>query len=286
MNQSTNQSQKPQIQTRRPISNYEYLDPTREDDSIVDGFRYKSGRRYHFLDGVKYPLPCDTEETYRLKLNYSISRYCWKGNIFYSPLENELAKGGMRVLDDQQPSNVGFLQCNIHDGLPFPDDTFDFVFMSHMFTSITESQWQNVVDDLVRVAKPGGWIELMESDYINPTFGPVNREIQNQDTMLLISRGINMNIGPSVYKYFENIDELEDEIFTGQTVTPLGNGTVGELASHFAVRLHEYMGISTQELEEKFKICQKEMEEYNTVLNIHRFYVQKKICTEKSEDSW
>ncbi|CAG8620680.1 19287_t:CDS:2 [Gigaspora rosea] len=325
MNQSTNQNQKPQFQTKRPLSDYESLNPTREDDdSIMDGFHYKSGRRYHFLEGVKYPLPCDTDEAYRLKINYSLSRYCWKGNIFYSPLENELAKGVIRVLDvgcgpggwlldmatqypnstfvgvdissmipkDQQPSNMGFLQCNIHNGLPFPDDTFDFVFMSHMFTSITENQWQDVVGDLVRVTKPGGWIELMEGDYINSTSGPVTREIQTQLTILMRARGINMNIGPSVYKYFENIEDLEDEIFTSQTVTPLGNGTVGELAfknykaSHFAVRLHEYMGISKQELEDMFKISQKEMDDYETTLNIHRFYVQKKIYSAKSEDSW
>ncbi|KAF0333034.1 hypothetical protein F8M41_017345, partial [Gigaspora margarita] len=79
MNQSTNQNQKPQFQTKRPLSDFESLNPTREDDdSIMDGFHYKSGRRYHFLEGVKYPLPCDTDETYRLKINYSISRYCWK----------------------------------------------------------------------------------------------------------------------------------------------------------------------------------------------------------------
>jgi len=61
-----------------------------------------------------------------------------------------------------KPKNVSFLQLNATNGLPFPDDTFDYVFVRWLTTAFTEEQWKSaILPELVRVCKPGGWIEVI-----------------------------------------------------------------------------------------------------------------------------
>jgi ubiquinone/menaquinone biosynthesis C-methylase UbiE len=63
--------------------------------------------------------------------------------------------------DQKKPENATFLQ-NMLDGLPFEDNTFDFVYQRSLASAISEDQWKNdVIYELYRVTKPGGWIELM-----------------------------------------------------------------------------------------------------------------------------
>jgi SAM-dependent methyltransferase len=55
------------------------------------------------------------------------------------------------------PSNVEFRQHNLLDGLPYPDDTFEFVHIQSVGPEFTESQWETFVyQELARVLKPGG----------------------------------------------------------------------------------------------------------------------------------
>ena len=43
------------------------------------------------------------------------------------------------------PQNVEFIKTNVLDGLPFPDNQFDYVHISFMNFSFTEDQWINIV---------------------------------------------------------------------------------------------------------------------------------------------
>lgn len=62
------------------------------------------------------------------------------------------------------PPNCSFLVANTLEGLPFPDDTFDYVFQRLVVLAYKPIEWGRVVTELVRITKPGGWVELIESD--------------------------------------------------------------------------------------------------------------------------
>ncbi|RUP46420.1 hypothetical protein BC936DRAFT_146984 [Jimgerdemannia flammicorona] len=57
--------------------------------------------------------------------------------------------------------NCTFVKANTLEGLPFEDDTFDYVFQVLTFTT---ADWPKAISELVRVTKPGGWVELVETD--------------------------------------------------------------------------------------------------------------------------
>ncbi|KAJ3280601.1 hypothetical protein HK104_000561, partial [Borealophlyctis nickersoniae] len=63
-----------------------------------------------------------------------------------------------------KPSNLDFLVHNLNDPLPFPSDTFDLVRMRFLVLGLTTEQWPKVISELVRVTKPGGYVELSEPD--------------------------------------------------------------------------------------------------------------------------
>ncbi|KAF9092941.1 hypothetical protein BGX27_001695, partial [Mortierella sp. AM989] len=62
------------------------------------------------------------------------------------------------------PSNCKFIQHNILDGLPFPDNTFGFVYQRLLVAGLKPEDWATVLKEIERVTKPGGWIELVEAD--------------------------------------------------------------------------------------------------------------------------
>ncbi|RUS30864.1 S-adenosyl-L-methionine-dependent methyltransferase [Jimgerdemannia flammicorona] len=60
------------------------------------------------------------------------------------------------------PENCTFIHADTLKKLPFEDNTFDFVFQRLMLLAFTPADWNMAISELVRVTKPGGWIELYE----------------------------------------------------------------------------------------------------------------------------
>lgn len=60
------------------------------------------------------------------------------------------------------PGNVRFGLADTLKGLPFEDGTFDYCFQRLHCAVWREAEWPKVINELVRVTKPGGWIELGE----------------------------------------------------------------------------------------------------------------------------
>ncbi|CAG8452215.1 2880_t:CDS:2 [Diversispora eburnea] len=65
-----------------------------------------------------------------------------------------------------KPHNVNFCQLNVITNglLAFESNTFDFVYIRFMNLALMENQWSELLQELIRVCKPGGWIECMEGD--------------------------------------------------------------------------------------------------------------------------
>lgn len=57
-----------------------------------------------------------------------------------------------------RPANVQFQICNLLEGLPFPDNTFDIVNFSFFIVAFKSEEWLNILKEIKRVLKPGGYI--------------------------------------------------------------------------------------------------------------------------------
>jgi 2-polyprenyl-3-methyl-5-hydroxy-6-metoxy-1,4-benzoquinol methylase len=144
-------------------------------------------RRY--VTGISSMLPNDEQEIDPLDVQHYLLRHVLKGN-YLSPLAQparilDSGCGTGRWLSEMAlefpqadlvgldltpiasettafPSNCHFQTSSVLEGLPFEDGSFDFVHQRFMMLAIPHTDWQRLVNELARVTRRRGWIELAE----------------------------------------------------------------------------------------------------------------------------
>lgn len=154
-----------------------------------------------------YILPWNMEEVNRLDFQHHLLRQAMSGN-YRAPLKRpknildvgcgtgrwaqEMAQTfsdanviGLDIFDPPvetnasiKPSNYQFVMADVLKGLPFSPYQFDFVHQRSLSYVIPTPRWLQVVNELVRVTRPGGIIELVEPDNTFQNAGPACTQIQ------------------------------------------------------------------------------------------------------------
>lgn len=188
------------------------------------------GGRTH-ARGIPYVLPRDLEEMNRLDFQHYILRQVFKGNFLAPvhrplqvldvgagtgrwareiaiafadanvigvdinppPVDEQAEAGGA----DLRPQNYVFVPGNVLEGLPFPDASFDFVHMRLLVLAVPHDRWPFVVSELIRVTRPGGWVESVETILVERG-GPGMDQIITWTRALLARRGIDFMDGSHV----------------------------------------------------------------------------------------
>ncbi|CAO3598500.1 unnamed protein product [Absidia cylindrospora] len=221
-------------------------------------FRYKEGRRYHEDETIPYVLPNDDEEIDRVHQQHWLFRYLFQSN-FEVPLHNDLEKG-ITVLDtgcgpgtwlfemaedyphsqfhgiditpvfpeNIKPANVQFALGNIAERLPYPDNHFDYIHQRLLIFGLTLPQWDLAIQELLRILKPGGWIEFVEVDQEAQNMGPLLKIIIDAMEHMLISRNMVPNIGLKLVGYLEKY-HLESIQSTVKEFPMRHSGKLGDL---------------------------------------------------------
>ncbi|MGH2517124.1 MAG: class I SAM-dependent methyltransferase, partial [Ktedonobacterales bacterium] len=185
--------------------------------------------------GLPYALPADMEEINRLDFQHYMLRYAFRGNYaapvgdpasildagtgtgrwavemaqhfpradvigvdVKPPAVDERAANSLTA--DPRPANYRFVPGNLLEGLPFPDGSFDFVHMRLLFTAIPHDRWPAVVAELVRVTRPGGWVELVDSIGL-ANGGPHVEQLMEWIRQLSSRRGVDLMDGGRVADY-------------------------------------------------------------------------------------
>ncbi|KAF1797290.1 S-adenosyl-L-methionine-dependent methyltransferase, partial [Mucor lusitanicus] len=64
--------------------------------------------------------------------------------------------------EKDMPTNTRFVVGNLADNIPYPDNTFDFIYQRLLYFAFTKEQWIQNLKELHRALKPGGCVELIE----------------------------------------------------------------------------------------------------------------------------
>lgn len=202
-------------------------------NNAADGdqrFQLLSGRLHSTQ--APYVLPTDEREIRRLNFQHHMLRLVMQGN-FAAPIRQprdildvgsgsgrwaiemaqqfphanvigvDLVTAPMDTAAQQErlPDNYLFVEGNILEGIAFAHATFDFVHQRCMMWAIPAHSWQNVVNELVRVTRPGGGVELMEASPV--TGAPALDMMRDWQVQLAQTRGIDILIGSKIHTFLE-----------------------------------------------------------------------------------
>ncbi|KAF8231777.1 hypothetical protein L208DRAFT_1398447 [Tricholoma matsutake] len=92
----------------------------------------------------------------------------WRDSQFVGldivPLHPDLQQVGSPDL----ASRITWVQTNFLEGLPFPNEEFDFVHIKRIALGVPEDKWDFLLEEISRVMKPGGAFEMHEEDLFFP----------------------------------------------------------------------------------------------------------------------
>lgn len=85
-----------------------------------------------------------------------------------------------------QHPNVSLQQIDALAPFPFADASFDFVHARFIMFFVPVVKWPGLIGEMLRVTKPGGWLEVIETDFMRG--GPLYTRILQATLPLLQAR--------------------------------------------------------------------------------------------------
>ncbi|CAG8448789.1 2905_t:CDS:2 [Ambispora leptoticha] len=245
-------------------------------------------------------------------------KFLWKGN-FMAPVKEMLKTQGTMVLDigcgdaswifdtakdypnsrfigidiqsdlawKKKQTNVKFREFDFaNNGLPYKNDYFDYVHGRFLGTQFTESEYcKKVIEESIRVTKPGGIIELFESEFRWVNEGPALKKLLDGYREMLELKDINPHLSLNIGRYLRDTGYVI-HIRTETRLLPLGGwaGRLGEIASEVIkdgledgkIALSQSMHMSSTEYDSLCMEATFEFDEYNVQMPTVRWYCTKR----------
>ncbi|KAI7863333.1 S-adenosyl-L-methionine-dependent methyltransferase [Spinellus fusiger] len=220
------------------------------------------GRSYHNIETSSYFLPRDEEEQDRLNSQHFALKALYGSNI--APAIHEKLPSHPHILDigcgsgswvmevgieypnaqvkgidmmDMfptmiRPENVIFELTNVLDGIPYPDNTFDFVHMRLMITALRINEWSAVLAEIYRTVKPGGIVQLTESNFTSIEQSPLIKICLTEFLSVMQERGqdpwIASKLGSLLKEHsFEDIHVDTKRVDFGEPKNPISTEMLG-----------------------------------------------------------
>ncbi|UZJ52529.1 hypothetical protein CBS101457_001849 [Exobasidium rhododendri] len=86
--------------------------------------------------------------------------------------------------DEDLQARVSWVVANALQGLPFPNDSFDFVHIRMINCGVSESRWTTLLSEVLRVLTPSGRLEIIDTDW---SFFGTPKEMMTSDLQDLVS---------------------------------------------------------------------------------------------------
>ncbi|CAB4474660.1 uncharacterized protein OCT59_020268 [Rhizophagus irregularis] len=271
---------------------------------------------------LKYYLPNNYTDVDRQHNNTFVKKEVFQGS-FSASIEERLNRGECKVLDvccgpgtwlldlaakhekssffgvdikpifptEIKPSNLNFIQADVSNGLPFPDNEFDFVNQETMLFIWTIDQWDFILSELVRVTCPGGYIQICEQNFsVYKGIGPVFYKILEDGHYASgLKRNVDIKITPRLKEKLgsqQNITTVHEE--ERQVVLGPNGGKIGlalqdiylsYMSTNIAIEtMSVLLGMSKEEYRNHLNYdLINEFKETNTFHIVNRYWAQKNV---------
>ena len=138
-----------------------------------------------------------------------------------------------------QMSNFTFVAANILSRLPFPDGAFDYVHMRFLSAAISLSHWRQVMYELVRITRRGGWIEVVDTSWTPLNSGPATEQLFHWARIAGMIHEINLELAAWIGSLF--LDSGLANVTAPRLQLPMGRagGRIGSMVAANAIAVAE-----------------------------------------------
>ncbi|KAI8621703.1 S-adenosyl-L-methionine-dependent methyltransferase [Chytriomyces sp. MP71] len=273
-------------------------------------------REYHSVANSEYVMPSDMKEQNRLEFQHNMVKILFGNDILCPEARRIVKRKGAKVLDVGCAagawldavfvfnSDAEYHGCdiatdlldwpvakcvfgNVLEGLPYEDDTFDYVHQRFLVSAIPKDKWPAVVAELIRVTKSGGWIELVEADVVAHRPSPAYQKVWGAFTAMLTAKGMDVNAGSNLGTIIlagEKVSPSQvSDIKTRTCSLPINwDGKLGHMAGidiGWAMEgmrpfLPKVIGVEPEEYDALVKTAIEEGKRYKTFGNMSYAYFQ------------
>ncbi|RIA89364.1 S-adenosyl-L-methionine-dependent methyltransferase [Glomus cerebriforme] len=263
---------------------------------------------------IKFPSTNDDIDF--LHQHHFIVKSIWSSNFSSSNINDILNNGGAKILDvlcgagtfllelsneyqnsqfvgidknklfpsEIKPNNLHFINENLLNGLPFEDDEFDFVHLNIIEPLYSLKQWDFIVKELLRVAKPGGSIEIQGFDFLEENIGPKFMKYIGYYMLLFETNELDMrprdHLKSLFSNYLDSANHDDKSILLGKNGGHLGILLEQHATMFFKDTINEMlinlMDISINEFDQGWREILKEFDEFDTIIDTYRIWGIKK----------
>jgi SAM-dependent methyltransferase len=175
------------------------------------------------------------------------------------------------------PRNCSFELVNVLEGIPKPDNWFDYIHQRLLIAAIPAAKWEQHIQECARVCTSDGWIEIVEPDSRIFNGGPACQQLNTWFADGLKSRGIDIDM-------VHRLDELMREAGLINVTKQTFNVPAGEfLAENFRLAnlslqplFTNALGVSKEEVEKNGTLMMEELKSHQAHLTIYVYLGQKK----------
>ncbi|GBB85081.1 hypothetical protein RclHR1_11660001 [Rhizophagus clarus] len=268
---------------------------------------------------IDFYLSTSIDSIDRQHMYHFLRAYIFQSN-FSSPVEDKLIEGGYKVLDigcgagtwlldlsnkyenshfvgvdikpvyphEIKPNNLEFIEADVINGLSFHDNEFDFTHIENMSYVFTSDQWDFVLSELIRVTRPGGYIEVGDrrNGYVGE--GPIFRKLTDAIWATYSNRGIDVKLLYNLDSKFAlqpnigKVHRVEKEFIVGPNGGKIGlvwqDMSISYFKSEISSKiLSEQIEISEEEYKDMVEKLDNEFKQTSPECVHVRYWAQKQL---------
>ncbi|CAG8537662.1 6695_t:CDS:2 [Cetraspora pellucida] len=281
-----------QINENESTSEREFIRPV-EDEEESANIRLYMHNIYEEVFGGKVGAPVQEN----LQNGAKVLELCCEDGIWITEVAAEYPNTEFYGVDsniqnsDNNFNNVTFIECNIFKKLPFPDNEFDYIFAKDKILYMEKNTFLKVLSEILRVLKPGGWLEILCSFNTEHVYGPAYTRLRNTWESWLEVQNIDKDLSLNLENYLKQ---------TGKTGTPLcrtkdsqvGCGNAfGEFLVEFLLFFYRtardylaaFMNISLEEFDDLVNKAENELSKESRTTMRHKQVLARKMSMHSEE---
>ncbi|RUS12979.1 S-adenosyl-L-methionine-dependent methyltransferase [Endogone sp. FLAS-F59071] len=291
--------------SKESILSCDYSDPPSNPNFA--NVRVIGGRIFHDVGSSAYFLPHDNREQDRLLIHHYCIKLAFQGNLI-APVEHLLNEGS-RVLDVGcgpgywalevahdfpmtdvygidlvatypaaiRPANTHFYIGNIVEGLAFPDNFFDFIQMRTFIAALRMHEWPLAIKEIMRLLKPGGWVQLVEPDEKLWRLNAESNVFYNSLLAIASNAGLDLSVAKRIpgmmrSQGFERVDNPRTSIPIGPWRGQLGQMMADDLTEGFIGATQLFAPALELTTDEYERLVRKMVDDCNQCTSYHNWY--------------